>query len=241
MAIGKYRHEHHNRDTGATSISLSWLTSVTQARYYDPSLGRFLSVDPVLDVNKNLPEPQRWNRYSYASNNPVVRVDPDGRRDIYVVIWLPKAPYVVGNGSVGHVAAIETDGRVILSQFPDKHWISGKNTTLSYTDTIKKEGRPADVAYKVFVPDDAKVDKAAQEKRNAENWKMLPLSSNSTHCADSVAAALNAGGVPIVDPEIPATRDDDLTPGRLDSVLESLELDHKASMPWSVVRIFPLP
>jgi RHS repeat-associated protein len=49
------------------------------ARYYSPSWGRFLSVDPAMDVKKNLPEPQRWNRYVYATNNPLKYSDPDGR------------------------------------------------------------------------------------------------------------------------------------------------------------------
>jgi RHS repeat-associated protein len=49
------------------------------ARYYDAKMGRFLSVDPVLDVKAALASPQRWNRYSYVSNNPINKIDPDGR------------------------------------------------------------------------------------------------------------------------------------------------------------------
>jgi RHS repeat-associated protein len=44
------------------------------AREYDPSLGRFISVDPLADVTN----PQQLNAYSYASNNPVTASDPDG-------------------------------------------------------------------------------------------------------------------------------------------------------------------
>jgi hypothetical protein len=42
-------------------------------------LAGFLSVDPVLDTQKALKEPQRWNRYSYVMNNPLRFTDPDGR------------------------------------------------------------------------------------------------------------------------------------------------------------------
>jgi len=49
------------------------------ARYYDPNSGRFLSIDPVLDLKKAQHQPQGWNRYSYAYNNPTTYVDPDGR------------------------------------------------------------------------------------------------------------------------------------------------------------------
>jgi len=47
-----------------------------QARYYDPSIGRFLSIDP------SPPAGDAWrkhNRYWYAEGNPYVNVDPDGR------------------------------------------------------------------------------------------------------------------------------------------------------------------
>jgi RHS repeat-associated protein len=49
------------------------------ARHYDPRTGRFLSVDPAMDIQSALHNPQTWNRYSYARNNPIGYVDPDGR------------------------------------------------------------------------------------------------------------------------------------------------------------------
>jgi len=47
-----------------------------QARYYDPSVGRFLSVDPVAPSLGGL---FNFNRYDYANNNPINHTDPDGR------------------------------------------------------------------------------------------------------------------------------------------------------------------
>lgn len=44
------------------------------AREYDPQLGRFISVDPIMD----LADPQQWTGYSYASNSPVTLSDPTG-------------------------------------------------------------------------------------------------------------------------------------------------------------------
>jgi hypothetical protein len=42
---------------------------------YDPIVGRMLSPDPyVVDPDFS----QDFNRYSYARNNPLVYVDPDG-------------------------------------------------------------------------------------------------------------------------------------------------------------------
>ncbi len=44
------------------------------ARYYDEANGRFISVDPLLD----LADPQQWNAYAYANNNPTTLSDPSG-------------------------------------------------------------------------------------------------------------------------------------------------------------------
>lgn len=52
-------------DTGLTHLG---------AREYDPAIGRFISVDPILDLN----DPQSVNGYSYSGNNPVSYSDPTG-------------------------------------------------------------------------------------------------------------------------------------------------------------------
>jgi RHS repeat-associated protein len=49
------------------------------ARYYGSKVGRFTTVDPVYTWQENLTDPQRWNRYAYARNNPLRFVDPDGK------------------------------------------------------------------------------------------------------------------------------------------------------------------
>jgi hypothetical protein len=48
------------------------------ARFTNAALGRFLSVDPVID-SRAMSSPQAWNRYAYVMNNPLVLLDPDGR------------------------------------------------------------------------------------------------------------------------------------------------------------------
>ncbi|MGW0828634.1 RHS repeat-associated core domain-containing protein, partial [Streptomyces sp. NPDC002845] len=44
------------------------------AREYDPTLGQFISVDPILETDK----PQTLNGYSYAAQNPLTNSDPTG-------------------------------------------------------------------------------------------------------------------------------------------------------------------
>jgi RHS repeat-associated protein len=65
---------------GYTGHMMDGATGLTymQQRYYDQSLGRFLSVDPV---TANAANGGNFNRYKYAANNPYRFTDPDGRQD----------------------------------------------------------------------------------------------------------------------------------------------------------------
>ncbi|MFE6358035.1 RHS repeat-associated core domain-containing protein [Streptomyces rochei] len=58
---------------GATRDTTTGLTHVG-AREYDPTIGQFISADPVLAPA----DPQTLNGYSYAANNPVTTSDPTG-------------------------------------------------------------------------------------------------------------------------------------------------------------------
>ena len=49
------------------------------ARYFVKRHRRFLSVDPVVNKDEALANPQIWNLYAYCRNNPLTYSDPDGR------------------------------------------------------------------------------------------------------------------------------------------------------------------
>ncbi|MFC9690824.1 RHS repeat-associated core domain-containing protein [Kribbella sp. NPDC056951] len=57
-----------DEDTGLTTLG---------AREYDPAIGRFISVDPMLDPN----DPQQLLGYTYANDNPITGSDPSGLKD----------------------------------------------------------------------------------------------------------------------------------------------------------------
>ncbi|GAB3984111.1 RHS repeat-associated core domain-containing protein [Actinoallomurus acanthiterrae] len=58
---------------GTIDTALGGLTQLG-AREYDTNTGRFLSVDPVFDQS----DPQSWNGYAYADNDPTTHSDPSG-------------------------------------------------------------------------------------------------------------------------------------------------------------------
>ncbi|WP_189644710.1 RHS repeat-associated core domain-containing protein [Luteimonas gilva] len=69
--------------TGHYQDAATGLTYMQQ-RYYDPTIGRFLSMDPVTaDANTG----GNFNRYWYANNNPYRFIDPDGRDPQAMAYW----------------------------------------------------------------------------------------------------------------------------------------------------------
>jgi RHS repeat-associated protein len=85
----------HERDLQGTASQTDDLDYM-HARYHNPNVARFLSVDPGRDNNPKVP--QSWNLYAYVRNNPVNAIDPDGRlmkitdaRAMALFLWtLPK-------------------------------------------------------------------------------------------------------------------------------------------------------
>ena len=53
------------------------------ARYYSSTTGRFISADPGWFLVADPSNPQTWNQYSYALNNPLRFIDPTGMDACY--------------------------------------------------------------------------------------------------------------------------------------------------------------
>jgi RHS repeat-associated protein len=66
-------------------------------RRYSPSQGRWISPDPAGLAAVDPTNPQSWNRYAYALNNPLSFIDPSG---LYCK-WDPDANGSVTNDSTG--------------------------------------------------------------------------------------------------------------------------------------------
>jgi hypothetical protein len=72
------------------------------ARYYSPTLGRFISADTVIPGSEN---PQALNRYSYSISNPLKYADPSGHIATPPCIFLC-TPIPISGGLQSNVAAL---------------------------------------------------------------------------------------------------------------------------------------
>jgi len=114
-------HEEEGRSrpgyTGHVRDGASGLTYM-QARHYSPDLGRFLSNDPI---GVDLGNPQSFNRYAYANNNPYRYVDPDGRWAIFAVptTYTSIKGLLISAGIVGTAAVISNE--VVQPQIDRMH------------------------------------------------------------------------------------------------------------------------
>ncbi|MFL6120361.1 MAG: RHS repeat-associated core domain-containing protein [Actinophytocola sp.] len=99
-------------DTGLTDVG---------ARNYDPTTGRFLSADPVLDVTN----PQQWHPYAYAGNNPATFADPSG-----LIYYLDDNNASIPNTSASADAIERADQRAKNNQ--KNNMLAKLNTPVSY-------------------------------------------------------------------------------------------------------------
>jgi len=87
-----------NDNTGLTHLG---------AREYDPLIGRFISVDPVIDNN----DPQQMNGYNYANNAPMTASDPDGQWPQFLDKAVSKVTNAVSNATNAVVNGVKAAGQ----------------------------------------------------------------------------------------------------------------------------------
>ncbi|MGH8084026.1 MAG: RHS repeat domain-containing protein [Lysobacter sp.] len=121
-----------------------------QQRYYDPMLGRFLSVDPVV---ANASNGANFNRYRYANNNPYKFVDPDGRQSHMACAMNPANAAVCAeagmatSGGASGAAGGSSGGRGIIAGILTAIGLQGliqrADTADSAADKIKDGASPS--------------------------------------------------------------------------------------------------
>lgn len=183
------------------------------ARYFRSVRARFLSPD----VLSGTPEdPASWNRYTYARNNPLKYVDPDGKDAVAVAYVGYRVATPLGPLPLGHsgVSIVRGDGGTKYYEFgryrpggqvrykgPFPNLTMGKNGVptrdslkayMAVLSTEAGQGMPVNAAY--FVNDKpAEMTKFAEERRQ-DSSKQGAYSLTDNNCATFTEDVLDAGG-----------------------------------------------
>ncbi|MFE7805819.1 polymorphic toxin-type HINT domain-containing protein [Streptomyces sp. NPDC057430] len=78
------------------------------AREYDPNLGQFISVDPILSLD----QPQSLNGYNYANNNPVTLSDPTGLKADHCAHY---QNCTANGGTINDCTGVANDGNCVTN------------------------------------------------------------------------------------------------------------------------------
>jgi RHS repeat-associated protein len=105
------------------------------ARYDAPSLGRFMSAD-VMHITAHLADPQSFNRYTYARNNPLVYVDPDGKD--FKQAWNDFRDFVLHSMYIHYSAGVGAELSVKAGAAEAKAGVSLKANVETSKDAILK-------------------------------------------------------------------------------------------------------
>lgn len=180
-----------------------------QQRYYDPGLGRFLSVDPVGPTPGNA---YSFNRYDYANNNPLRFTDPDGRQSVGEMIDAGAQ----GCGAVSCAgwavlhAAWSMTGAEPVSQVADKGWsnvstgdkIGAAVAVAAVLPPVKILGAIAPIAKEAVPTIEAakratsQIDRAAFRAERAGFWKAEGQANPSKYTAENLER-MNGGRAPV--------------------------------------------
>ena len=144
---------------GGTQDTTNQLTNLG-AREYDAALGRFLTPDPLI----NEADPQQWNEYQYADNNPVSKSDPDGKM-------------VRGFDGLGYGRGAQADkaaGRWIARQNVIRHNIARDAAARIIRKQVAAQGGdPSKVQTEYRIPHGSKYGKS-RNKSNTRNRRFRP-------------------------------------------------------------------
>lgn len=154
-----------------TKKGLNWYDY--EARQYDAAIGRFTTMDPMVEKY------YEWSPYAYCKNNPINRIDPDGKDDYLLEPRgrlhnrTPKSQR--GKSSVDRLYSYSGNSRKPMGEN-----IEVKSGLLSQMLEIQKE----EEGYGTYgstqnVEDAAQVFKFAADNSKAE-WKLDVYNNNGT-------------------------------------------------------------
>ncbi len=118
------------------------------ARYYDPKMSLFISVDPLAE------QFQGWSPYNYTMNNPLNWTDPTGMApDDWIDINKKTGGIKITKSEGADVVRLVDDGKVVDS------YEYGENGSFRKDNKVERNGLFERTGYKVHFQDATKADK----------------------------------------------------------------------------------
>jgi RHS repeat-associated protein len=158
------------------------------SRYDSSSVARFMSTDPSNNLALRIVNPQRWNKYAYALDNPLSFSDPDGR-DAAAVNFTGMV------GGFGHegILTVSRDGTATYAAFrPEDHSLSNFGGALApgvvdvrKLDTTVQFGDNG-------LPTDESLEKLGTEVASIEGVDPATVRVNYFQTGSADTAALNS-------------------------------------------------
>lgn len=120
----------HERDLGDPTSHADDLDAM-HARFYNPQLGRFLSIDPIVGqaATSNF-----WSRYAYTASNPMRWSDPTGEVVDLGCLTTEQRGILIRdiNEFTGHTYGVDENNHLVLLQAGDQ----GSATARAFLDTM---------------------------------------------------------------------------------------------------------
>ncbi len=154
------------------------------ARYYDSRIGRWMSVDPLVEKYPGL------SPYNYVANNPLLLIDKKGD-SVSVITSGPatqNTPTNSTSNSLGGHTAINVDGNIYSFEG------NGKWQEYQYDGYMANEKQVRTVTEQTVDVDQTKVQDFLDNSQNGT----YNVETNS--CVSNTIGALDAGGIPFNQP-----------------------------------------